>query len=64
MNLPKNGWGGSGTKVANFQHKGYGRLLTEQLIIGLNDGGMINEILKEVATLEDIEDVTRKHVLM
>ena len=31
-------------------------LQTEQFIVGLNDEGKINEILREVAALEDIED--------
>ena len=37
------------------QYKEYDKLLAEQLISGLNDDRMINEILKEVATLEEIE---------
>ena len=38
--------------------------MTEQFIGGCNDEGMIDEILKEVAMLEDIEDVISEHVLI
>ena len=41
----------------------YGRLLTELFIGGLDDEGMTNEILWEVAMLEDIEEATSEHVL-
>ena len=34
----------------------YDRLLTGQFISGLNNDGMVDEILKEVATLEGIDD--------
>ena len=39
-------------------------MLTEQFIGQLNDGGMIDEILKEVAILEDIEDTMSERVLL
>ena len=38
--------------------------MAEQFISGLNDNGMINEILKIVDTLEDIEDATSKFVFL
>ena len=42
----------------------YDRLLTEQYICWHNDNRMIDEILSEVATLEDIEDAMSKCVLL
>ena len=39
-------------------------LLTEQFINGLNDNGMVGEILKKVATLEEIEDASSEHILV
>ena len=56
------GW--LGTKVAKCQYKKHNRLLMEQFISGFNDDGMINEILKEVATLKGIKDAPSKHVLL
>ena len=47
---------GAGTVECQF--KGYNRLLTEQLFNGLNDDGMVDEILKEVAALEDNKDAS------
>ena len=41
-----------------------GQPLTEQLIGALNDEDMINEILREVVTLEDIADATSEPVLI
>ena len=52
------------TKAAECEYKQYDRLLTEQFIGGLNDEGMIDEILREVVTLGNIEDVTSEHVLI
>ena len=52
------------TKEMECQYKTYDRFLTEQFISWLNDDGMINEILKEVATLEDIGNTTSEHVLL
>ena len=49
------------TKTAECE---YGRLLTEQFIVGLNDEGTIDEILREVATGEDIEDAMSEHMLI
>ena len=36
----------------------YDRLLTEKFINGLNDNELVDEVLKEVTTLQDIEDTT------
>ena len=42
------------TKAEVCQCEEYDRLLTGQFINRLNDDGMVNEILKEVATVDDI----------
>ena len=52
------------TKAAESQYKEYDRLLREHFINGSNDNVMIDEILKEVTTLEDIEDATSECVLL
>ena len=52
------------TKAAKCQYKEYNRLLTQQFISWHNDDGMVNEILKEAATLQDIEDAMNEHVLL
>ena len=52
------------TKAAECQYNDYDRLLTEQLISRLEGDGMIDEIHKEVATLEGIEDANDKDVLL
>ena len=52
------------TKSAEYECKEYDMLLTEQSISGLNDNGMIDEILGEVATIEDIEHAISEHVLL
>ena len=36
----------------------------EQFICRPNDDGTINEVLKEVATIEDTEDTTSEHMLL
>ena len=46
------------TRTEECYFKGYNRLLTEQFINGLNDDGMVDEILKEVAALEDNGDAS------
>ena len=46
------------TKAAECQYKEYDRLLTDQVISGLNNEAMTDKILKEVATLEDSEDMS------
>ena len=51
-------------KTVDCQYKEYDRLLIEQFISRLNDGGMVEEILEKVATLEDIEDTMSEHVLL
>ena len=43
-------------KAAVCQYKEYDGLLTQQFMSGLNGNGMVSEILKDVSTLEDIED--------
>ena len=57
--ITQNGW-----LAAECHYKEYNRLLTEQFISGLNDDGMIDEILKDVAMLEDIENAMSEHVLL
>ena len=52
------------TKAVHCQYKEYDRLLTEEFINGLNDDGMVDETLKEVATLEDTEDTIHVPVLL
>ena len=52
------------TRAAECQYKEYNRLVTEQFINGLNDNGMLNKILKEVATQEDIDDTTSECILL
>ena len=52
------------TKAAQCQYKEHDSLLTKQFINGINDDGMQDEILKEVATLDNIEDTTSEHVLL
>ena len=51
-------------EATECKYKEYDALLTEQSINGLNDNGMVDEILKEVAMLEDIEHAASKHVLL
>ena len=46
------------TKVSDCDCNECDRRLTEQFIPGLDDDGMINEIQREVSTLEDIDDAT------
>ena len=52
------------TKAADCESKEYDRLQTEQFIGGLNDEGMIDEILMEAATLDNIKDATSECVLI
>ena len=52
------------TKSVECQCKQYIRLLTEHFIDWLNDDGMINEILTEVASLGDTEDTISEYVLL
>ena len=42
------------TKAIDCQYREYDRLVTKHSIIELNNDGIVDEILKEVATLEDI----------
>ena len=51
------------TKVAECKYRGYDRLLTEQFIGGINNEGMTDEILREVATLEDVQKATSECIL-
>ena len=52
------------TQTAECQYKEYYRLLTDQFIIRLNSNCMIDEFLKEVATLEDTADAMSECVLL
>ena len=58
MDLPRNEWIGVGLNQLNVNTK------TEQFISGLNEDGTIDEILKEVAKLEDIKDTRSECVLL
>ena len=51
------------TKAADCEYKEYCRLLTEQFIGALNDEGMTDEIVREVATLGNIEEATSECIL-
>ena len=55
--------GRSPTKVEECGYSEYDRRLTEQFIYGLDDEGIIGEILREVTVLEDYDDVTNEWVL-
>ena len=46
---------GKGNRI---DYKEYDRELMEQFMHGLEDEGMISEILRELPVLEDINDVT------
>ena len=46
------------TKAAGCDYNEYGRKITEQFIHSLDSEGVINEILKEVSALENIDDTT------
>ena len=50
------------TKAADCDYSDYDRGLTEQFIDGLDNEGMISEILREVSAQEDIDDTTSKWV--
>ena len=50
-------------KVAECKYREYDRLLTEQFIGDINDKGMTNGVLREVAMLEDIEEATSECIL-
>ena len=52
------------TNTAEYQYKEYDKLLKEHFINEFNDDGMVDEILKEVVMLENIEDTTTEHVLL
>ena len=51
------------TMPAECYYKEYERKLTEQFIHGLDDKGMISEILREASVLEDINCATSEWVL-
>ena len=55
--------GQTSNKVAKFDYREFDRLFTEEFIGGVNDEGMTEDILRELATLEDIEEATTEHVL-
>ena len=52
------------TKAVECEYKENNRLMTEQFICGLNDNGRSGVILREVATLQDIEDTMNECVDM
>ena len=51
-------------KAADYHCKEYDRKLTEQFIHGLEDEGMISEILREVSVLDHINYATYEWVLL
>ena len=51
-------------KVAECEYKEHKRLIIKQFINGLDDEGIISKILKGVSTLKNIENATRKRVLL
>ena len=52
------------TKAADCDYNKYDRILTEQFIHGLDNEGIIIEILREVSLLEDIDEATSEWVLL
>ena len=50
-------------KVADCDYNEYDRRLTEQFIQGLDNEGMISEILREVSTLKDIDNAISEWIL-
>ena len=58
------GMGSLRKKAAEYQCKESNRLLNEHFINGINDDGMADEILKEEAMLEDIQDTLSDCVLL
>ena len=61
MSLSRNGWQ---TEATECVYKEYDRQPTKQLISGFSNDYMIDEILREVATLEDIDDAMNEYVLI
>ena len=52
------------TKATECVYQEYDRFLTEQFIAGLNNKGMISEILREVATIGAINNAMSEHTDM
>ena len=52
------------TKEAYCDYNEYDRRLTEQFIHGLDNKGMISEMLRKVSVLEDIDDTTSEWILL
>ena len=50
--------------AAEYDYKEYERDQTEEFSSGLDDEGMINEILREVSLLEDINDAISERILL
>ena len=50
-------------KLAKCEYRDPDRLLIELFIGGLTDDGITIEILREVTTVEKIEEATSEHVL-
>ena len=62
MNLPKSGWTDCKQRQQTDYNE-YDRRLNYAFIHGLDDEGMISEILRKVSVLEDIDDATSEWVL-
>ena len=59
----RNGWADCEKKVAECKYRHPDRSLTKQFIGRLSDDGMINEILREVTSLENIEEALTEFML-
>ena len=57
------GMGRLQTDVEGCDYKVYDGRLTEHFIFGLDDEGMISEILREVSAVEDINDAKSECIL-
>ena len=53
-----------GTNIAMNEYCESDRLLTEQFTGGLNDDDMSDETLRDITTLENIEEATGEQVLI
>ena len=52
------------TKAADYDYNKHNSKLTEQFIHGLDDEGIISEILREIAAVENVGDATSEQILL
>ena len=64
MNLAKSGLASCKQRQQTVAYNKYDRRPTEQFIHGLDDEGMISEILREVSMVEDSNNTTSEWVLL